>query len=86
MVTAAGLGCSRKKRRLGFYRQCALARGITTITHIKGWHSKAVARCDSQLQCRGGATHVRRHRRWLEAQVGSTRPVGVRRVEGGLGA
>jgi hypothetical protein len=57
MATAAGLGCSREERRLGFYRQCALARGITTITHVKGWHDvraqggvRAVWRADVALQ------------------------------------
>jgi hypothetical protein len=80
MATAAGLGCSREERQLGFYRQCALARGITTITHVKGWHGKAMVRRDSQWQCRGGAAHVRRRRRWLAAQVGSARPVSVRSV------
>jgi hypothetical protein len=80
MATAAGLGCSREEKRLGFYRHCALARGIMTITHVKGWHGKAMARHDSQWQCRGGAAHVRRRRRWLVAQVSSSRPVIVRRV------
>jgi hypothetical protein len=33
MATAAGLGCSREERRLGLYRQCALARGSRASPH-----------------------------------------------------
>jgi hypothetical protein len=58
MATAAGLGCSREERRLGFYRQCALARGIMTITHVKGWHGKAMARHD--MTASGSAGVARR--------------------------
>jgi hypothetical protein len=46
---SGGSGVARARRRLaGLLQAVCLGEGITTITHVKVWHDKAVARRDSQ--------------------------------------